>query len=114
LTGFADFDFAYRELLSYLHPLRTRGDDGHRDDEDLSLQDSQEHNTPEYEVHLSHRDLVHAVEGYLAGVRRVSRFDRRTALGRAASIDSLIDLLQAEENLMIRTFGPPSVEHPHF
>jgi hypothetical protein len=34
------------------------------------------------------------------------------ALGRATSTDNLTDLLQAEENLMIRTFGPPWVEHP--
>jgi hypothetical protein len=35
-----------------------------------------------------------------------------TALGRATSTDSLIDLLQREENLMIRTFGPPWAEQP--
>jgi hypothetical protein len=36
------------------------------------------------------------------------------ALGRSTSTDNLIDLLQAEENLMIRTFGPPWMEPPRF
>jgi hypothetical protein len=53
-------------------------------------------------------------KGTLLGCVEYPDLTGEAALGRAASIDSLIDLLQAEENLMIRTFGPPSVEHPHF
>jgi hypothetical protein len=34
------------------------------------------------------------------------------ALRRTTSTDSLLHLLQAEEDLMIRRFGPPWVEHP--
>jgi hypothetical protein len=35
------------------------------------------------------------------------------ALRHTNSTNSLIDLLQAEEDLLIRKFGPPWVEHPH-
>jgi hypothetical protein len=82
------------------------------DDEDISLREREEHNKPDSELFLSHRLLVHAVEGYLLGCAEYPDLTAEVALGRATSTDSLIDLLQAEENLMIRTFGPPWVEHP--
>jgi hypothetical protein len=61
---------------------------------------------------MSHRVLVHAVEGYLLGCVEYPVLTAEAALMRATSTDNLIDLLQAEEDLMIRTFGPPWVEHP--
>jgi hypothetical protein len=105
-------DLAYRELLSYLRPLAACGDDGHRDGDDVSRQVSHERNKAEYELHLCRRVLVHAVEGYLLGCAEYPDLTGEAALGRATCTESLIDLLQAEENLMIRTFGPPSVERP--
>jgi hypothetical protein len=45
-------------------------------------------------------------------VRRYPELTGEGALRRATSTGNLIDLLQAEEDLMIRTFGPPWVEHP--
>jgi hypothetical protein len=56
--------------------------------------------------------LVHAVEGYLLGCVEYPALTAEAALRRGTSTDSLIDLLQAEGDLMIRTFGPPWVEHP--
>jgi hypothetical protein len=103
-------DLVYRELLSYLRP--PRGDDGHRDGDDLSSQVEQERNKAEHELHLCRRVLVHAVEGYLLGCVEYPDLTGDAALGRATSTESLIDLLQAEENLMTRTFGPPWVERP--
>jgi hypothetical protein len=61
---------------------------------------------------MSHRVLVHAVEGYLLGCVEYPVLTAEAALRRTTSTDSLIDLLQAEEDLMIRTFGPPWFEHP--
>jgi hypothetical protein len=61
---------------------------------------------------MSHRVLVHVMEGYLLGCVGYPDLTGEAALRRATSTDNLIDLLQAEEDLMIRTFGPPWVEHP--
>jgi hypothetical protein len=61
---------------------------------------------------MSHRVPVHAVEGYLLGCVEYPVLTAEAALRRTTSTDSLIDLLQAEEDLMIRTFGSPWVEHP--
>jgi hypothetical protein len=105
-------DLAYRELLSYLRPLGARGDDGHRDGDDLSQQVRHERNKAEHELHLCRRVLVHAVEGYLLGCVEYPDLTGEGALRRATSTGSLIELLQAEEDLAIKTFGPPWLERP--
>jgi hypothetical protein len=103
-------DLAYRELLSYLRRLGVRGDEGRRDGGDLSPQVSHERNKVEHELYLCRRALVHAVEGYLLGCAEYPDLTGEGALKRATSTETLIDLLKAEENLMIRTFGPPWME----
>ena len=105
-------DIKRRQLLGYFCPLGIHEIDHLWDDEDISQHDKEEHNKAESELHLSHRLLVHAVEGYLLGCVEYPALTAEAALRRGASTDSLIDLLQAEEDLMIRTFGPPWVEHP--
>jgi len=96
-------DLAYHELLSYLRPLGSRGDHGHRDGDDASRQVSHERKKAEHELHLCRRVLVHAVEGYLLGCPEYTDLTGEVALRRATSTDSLIDLLQAKENLIFRT-----------
>jgi hypothetical protein len=54
-----------------------------------------------HEIQLSHRLLVHAVEGYLSGCVQYPDLTGEGALKRATSTDSLIELLQAEEDLAI-------------
>jgi hypothetical protein len=103
-------DIGRRQLLGYFSPLGIRELDGLWDDKNISLQDREEHKKAEYELHLSHRVLVHAVEGYLLGCVDYPDLTGEGVLSRATSTDSLIDLLQVEEDLMIRTFGPPWVE----
>jgi hypothetical protein len=105
-------DIKRRQLLGYFCPLGIHEIDHLWDDEDIFQHDKEEHNKAESELHLSHRLLVHAVEGYLLGCVEYPALTAEAALRRGASTDSLIDLLQAEEDLMIRTFGPPWVEHP--
>jgi hypothetical protein len=46
------------------------------------------------------------------GAREHPDLTAEAALSQATSTNSLIDLLQAEKDLMIRTFGPPWVEQP--
>jgi hypothetical protein len=75
------------------------------DDEDISLHEKGEHSKAESELYLSPRVLIHAVEGYLLGCVEYPDLTAEAALGRATSTYSLIDLLQAEEDLMIRTSG---------
>jgi hypothetical protein len=103
-------DLAYRKMLSYLRPLGARGDDGQRDGDDPSRQVSHERKKGEHQLHLCRRVLFQAVEGYLLGCAEYPDLTGEVALRQATSTESLIDLLQAEENLMIRTFAPPWVE----
>jgi hypothetical protein len=105
-------DIGRRQLLRYFSPLGIRELDGLWDDEDISPQDSEAHKKAESELYLSHRVLVHAVEGYLLGCVEYPDLTGERALSRATGTECLIDLLQMEEDLMIRTFGPPWVEHP--
>jgi hypothetical protein len=105
-------DVAHRELLSSLGPFGISGDDDRWDDEDISLDEKEEHHKAESELCLSRRVLVHAVEGYLLGCVAYPSLTGEGALRRATSTDRLSDLLQAEEDLMIRTFGQPGVERP--
>jgi hypothetical protein len=104
-------DVKCRQLLGHFYALGIyEVDDLWRDDR--SQQDREEHDKAAHELHMSHRVLVHAVEGYLLGCVKYPDLTAGAALRQATSTDSLIDLLQAEEDLMIRTFGPPWVEHP--
>jgi hypothetical protein len=100
------------QLLGYFYPLRIHEIDDLWDRDDCSRQDREEHDKAAHELQMSHRVLVHAVEGYLLGCVGYPDLTGEAALRRATSTDNLIDLLQAEEDLMIRTFGPPWVEHP--
>jgi hypothetical protein len=106
LSRIRRLDVAHRELLSSL-PFGIRGDDDRWDDEDISLDEKEEHYKAESELYLSRRVLVHAVEGYLLGCVAYPALTGEGALKRATSTDRLSDLLQAEEDLMIRTFGQP-------
>jgi hypothetical protein len=103
-------DIKRRQLLVYFCPLGIHEIDHLWDDEDFSPQDKEEHNKAESEVYLSHRVLIHAVEGYLLGCVEYPVLTAEAALRRTTSTDSLIDLLQAEEDSMIHNFGPPWVE----
>jgi hypothetical protein len=105
-------DIKRRQLLGYFCPLGIHEIDRLWDDGDISLHDKEEHNKVECELYRSHRVLVHAVEGYLLGCVEYPVLTVEAALRLGTSTDSLIDLLQAEEGLMIRTFGPPWVEPP--
>jgi hypothetical protein len=105
-------DVAHRELLDSLVPLGISGDNDRRDDEDISLDEKEDHHKAETELYLSRRVLVHAVEGYLLGCVAYPALTGEGALIRATSTDRLSDLLQAEEDLMIQTFGQPGVERP--
>jgi hypothetical protein len=105
-------DIKRRQLLSYFCPLGIHEINHLWDDEDISLPEKEEHNKVQGELYLSHRILIHAVEGYLLGCVEYPVLTAEAALRRTISTDSLIDLLQAEEDLMIRNFGPPWVERP--
>jgi hypothetical protein len=105
-------DIKRRQLLRYFYPLRIHEVDDLWDRDDRSRQDMEEHDKAAHELHMSHRVLVHAVEGYLLGCVEYPVLTAEAALRRTTSTDSLIDLLQAEEDLMIRTFGPPWAEYP--
>jgi hypothetical protein len=104
-------DIKRRQLLGYFYPLGIHEIDELWDRDDRSRQYREEHDKAAHELHMSHRVLVHAAEGYLLGCVEYPVLTAETALRRTTSTDSLIDLLQAEEDLMIRTFGPPRVEH---
>src|ERR1700722_18768613 len=58
-------DIKRRQLLSYFCPLGIHEIDHLWDDEDISLHEKEEHNKADSELYLSHRVLVHALEGYL-------------------------------------------------
>jgi hypothetical protein len=105
-------DIKRRQLLRYFHPLGIHEVDELWDRDDRSRQDREEHDKLAHELHTIHRVLVHAVEGYLLGCVEYPVLTAEAALRRATSTDNLIDVLQAQEDLMIRTFGPPWVEHP--
>jgi hypothetical protein len=105
-------DIKRRQLLGYFHPLGIHAVDDRWDRDDLSRQEREEHDKAAHELHLSHRVLVHAVEGYLLGCVEYLDLTGEGALRRATSTDSLIDLLQAEEDLAIKMFGPPWLESP--
>jgi hypothetical protein len=105
-------DMKRRHLLSYFCPLRIHEIDHLWDDENISLDEKEEHNKAEAEVYLSHRVLVHAVEGYLLGCVEYPVLTAEAALRRTTSTDSLVDLLQAEEDSLIRKSGPRWMEHP--
>ena len=107
-------DIKRRQLLSYFCPLGIQEIDHLWDDEDISPDDKEEHDKAESEVYLSHRVLMHAVEGYLLGYVEYPVLTAEAALRRTNSTDSLIDLLQAEEDSMIHNFGPPWAEDPTF
>jgi hypothetical protein len=103
-------DLHYRQLLNYLRPLgNSGGTDLGRDN--LSPQDREEHDKVTHELCLSHRFLVCAVEVYLLGCVEYSGLTGEGAVRRATNTNSLIASLQAEEDLMIKTHGPPWVEH---
>jgi hypothetical protein len=105
-------DIKRRQLLGYFYPLGIHEVDELWDRDDRSRQDREEQDKAAHELHMSHRVLVHAVEGYLLGCVGYPDLTGEAALRRATSTDSLIDLLQAEEDLMIQAFGPPWVENP--
>jgi hypothetical protein len=105
-------DIKRRQLLSYFYPLGVREIDHLWDDEDISPNDKDEQNKVESELYLSHRVLVHAVEGYLLECVEYPVLTAEAALKRTTSTDTLIGLLQAEEDWMIQKFGSPWVEHP--
>jgi hypothetical protein len=105
-------DIKRRQLLGYFHPLGIHAVDDRWDRDDPSGQEREEHDKASQELHLSHRVLVHAVEGYLLGCVEYPDLTGEGALRRATSTESLIDLLQAEEDLAIKTFGAPWLERP--
>jgi hypothetical protein len=105
-------DIKRRQLLGYFYPLGIHEVDDLGDRDDCSRRDTEGHDKAAHELHMCHRVLVHAVEGYLLGCVGYPDLTGEAALRRATSTDSLIDLLQAQEDLMIRTLGPPWVEHP--
>jgi hypothetical protein len=104
-------DIKRRQLLRYFYPLGIHEVDELWDRDERSRQDREEHDSVAHELHTIHRVLVHAAEGYLLGCVEYPVLTAEAALRLATSTDSLIDLLQAGEDLMIRTFGPPWVEH---
>jgi hypothetical protein len=100
-------DIKRRQLLDYFGPLRIEEIDHLWDHEHIPQHDREKHNKTKSELYLSHRVLAHAVEGYLLGCAENSALTAEAALNRATSPDSLIDLLQAQEDLMTRTDRPP-------
>jgi hypothetical protein len=105
-------DVTYRQLLNYRCPQRIRGDDDLQDRDDLSRHDREERDKVAYELYLSRRVLVCVVEVYLLGCVDYPDLTGEASLGRATSTNSLITILQAEEDSMIKTYGPPWVERP--
>jgi hypothetical protein len=100
-------DVAHRELLSSLRPFGIGGDNDRWDDEDISLDEKEDQHKAESELYLSRRVLVHAVEGYLLGCVAYPALTGEGAVRRATTTERLSDLLQAQEDLMIQTFGQP-------
>jgi hypothetical protein len=102
-------DVTYRQLLNYRCPERIPRNDDLRDRDDLSRE---ERDKAVHELYRSRRVLVCVIEVYLLGCVEYPDLTGEAALGRAISTDSLISILQAEEDLMITTYGPPWVERP--
>jgi hypothetical protein len=109
LSRIRELDVVHRKLLSSLRPFGIGGDNDRWDDEDTSLDEKEEHHKAESELCLSHRVLVHAVEGYLLGCVAYPDLTGAGALRRATTTEKLSDLLQAQEDLMIHTFGLPGI-----
>jgi hypothetical protein len=105
-------DVTYRQLLNHRCPQRIRGDNDLRDRDDLSRSDREERDKAVHELYLCRRVLVCVIEVYMLGCVEYPDLTGEAALGRATSTDSLITILQAEEDLMIKTYGPPWVERP--
>jgi hypothetical protein len=99
-------DIKRRELLGYFGPLGIHEIDHLWDHEDIPQHHKEKHNKAKSELYLSHRVLIHAIEGYLLGCAEHPDLTAEAALSRATSTDSLIDLLQTQEDLLVRTFGP--------
>src|ERR1700733_15290371 len=94
-------DIKRRQLLGYFYPLGIHEVDELWDRDDRSRQDREEHNKAAHELHVSHRVLVHAVEGYLLECVEYPVLTAEAALRRTTDTESLVDLLQAEEESMI-------------
>jgi hypothetical protein len=114
LDRIRQIDIKRRLLLVYFCPLGIHEIEHRWDDEDICLSDKEEYNKAESDLYLSHRVLIHAVEGYLLGCVEYPVLTAEAALRRTTSTDSLIDLLRAEEDSMIHNFGPPWAEDPTF
>ena len=102
-------DLHYRQLLNDLHSLGIPGDHDLSRRNDPSLA-HREHEKVARELYLSHRFLVCAVEVYLLGCVEYSGLTGEGAVKCATNTDTLITRLQAEEDWMIKTHGPPWVE----
>jgi hypothetical protein len=81
-------DIKRRQLLGYFYPLGIDEVDDLRDRDDRSQQDRKEHDKAAHELRMSHRVLVHAVEGYLLGYVEYPDLTGEDALRRATSTDS--------------------------
>jgi hypothetical protein len=95
-------DAAYRELHARIHPPGSQGND-----DDLSWRERKGRDDAEYELFQSRRALVYAAEGYLRGCVQLSYLTGEVAVNQATSTDDLVQSLQAEEDLMLRTCGAP-------
>jgi hypothetical protein len=73
-------DIKRRQLLAYFCPLGIHEIDHLWDDEDISLPENEEYSKVQSEWYLSHRVLIHAVEGYLLGCVEYSVLTAETAL----------------------------------
>jgi hypothetical protein len=105
-------DIKRRQLLVYFRPLGIHEIDHLWDDQDISRDDKDEYSKVEAELYLSHRVLIHAIEGHLLGCVEYPVLTADAALRRNTNTDNLIDLLQADEDSMIHNFGPPWAEDP--
>jgi hypothetical protein len=105
-------DIKRRQLLSYFYPLGIHEVDELWDRDDRSRQYREEHDKAAHELDRATESWSTRWEDICWGYVGYPDLTGEGALRRATSTDSLIDLLQAEEDLMIRTFGPPWVEHP--
>ena len=103
-------DLHYRQLLNSLRSLGMPGDHDLSGGNDISPEDREEQDKVARELYLSHRFLVCAAEVYLLGCVEYSGLTGEGAVIGAADTDGLIASLQAEEDLMIKTHGPPWVE----
>jgi hypothetical protein len=86
-------DIKRRQILGYFHPLKIHRVDDLPDRDNLSRQEREKHDKTAHELHMSHRVLFHAVEGYLLGCVEYSDLTGEDALRWATSTDNLIELL---------------------